>query len=41
VAWINLVSSVTATRASNEHVAALLAVVIAAGGAMQAASQDR
>lgn len=40
MAWINLVFSVTATRASNEHVAMVHAVLIAASGGIQAASQD-
>ncbi|HSR86550.1 MAG TPA: hypothetical protein VLM11_20440 [Streptosporangiaceae bacterium] len=41
MAWINLVPSATATRASNEHLAVVEATLIAAGTEMQAASQDR
>ena len=39
--WINLVSSANANRASNEHLAAIDAALIAAWSWMQAASQDR
>jgi hypothetical protein len=41
VAWINLVSSATANRDSNEHLAVVVAALIAVGRVMQAASQDR
>ena len=41
MAWINLVPSATANRASNKHLAGVLATLIAAGRGMQAASQDR
>jgi hypothetical protein len=41
VPWINLVSSANANRASNEHLAAVVGALIAAGSWMQAASQDR
>jgi hypothetical protein len=41
VAWINLVSSATANRASNEHLAADLAAPITVGRAIQAESRDR
>jgi hypothetical protein len=41
MAWINLISSASANRASHEHLAVVVAALIAAGGAMPAASQDR
>jgi hypothetical protein len=41
VPWINLVCSENANRASSEHLAAVVAALIAAGRWMQAASQDR
>lgn len=41
MAWINLVSGATATRASNEYLAVVVAALIAAGSGMQAASEDR
>jgi hypothetical protein len=41
VAWINLVSSATANRDSKEHLAVVVAALIAAGSGMQAASQGR
>jgi hypothetical protein len=41
VAWINLVSGTTATRASNEHFAVVDAALIATGSGIQAASEDR
>jgi hypothetical protein len=41
MAWINLVSGATATRASNEHFAVVVAALIAAGSGTQAASEDR
>lgn len=41
MARINLVSSANAIGASNEHLAVVVAALIAAGSWMQAASQDR
>jgi len=41
VASINLVFGATATRASNEHMAVVVAAVVAAGSGIQAASEDR
>jgi hypothetical protein len=41
VAWINLVSDATATRASNEHMAVVVAALVAAGSGTEAASEDR
>jgi hypothetical protein len=41
MACINLDSSANATGASNQHLAVVAATLIAAGSAMQAASQDR
>lgn len=38
---INLVSSMNATGARNEHLAVVVAALIAAGSGMLAASQDR
>jgi hypothetical protein len=39
--WISLVSRVTATRASNEHLAVTVVALIAAASGMQPAWQDR
>ena len=39
--WINLVSDATATGASNEHLAVVVAALIATGSGIQAASEDR
>ena len=41
MAWINLVSDATATRASNEHMAVVVAALVAAGSGTEAASEDR
>jgi hypothetical protein len=41
VAWTYLVSSATANRASNEHLAVVVAAMIAADSGMQPALQDR
>jgi hypothetical protein len=41
VAWINLVSDATANRASNEHLAVVVATLMAAGGPMRPASRVR
>jgi hypothetical protein len=41
VARINLVSSATANRASNEHLAVVDGARIAAGSGMQASLEDR
>ena len=41
MAWINLDSRATAARAGNEHFAVYVAALIAAGSAIQAASEDR
>ncbi|HTA10045.1 MAG TPA: hypothetical protein VK836_16120 [Streptosporangiaceae bacterium] len=41
MAWINLVFSATANRASNEHLAVVVATLIAAGCGMQAGWRDR
>jgi len=41
VTCINLDSSANATGASNEHIAVVVATLIAAGCGMYAASQDR
>ena len=41
MAWINLVSGATATGASNEHLAVVVAALIAAGSGIHAATEDR
>lgn len=41
MAWIKLVPTTTATRASNEHLAVVVVALITAGGGTQAVARGR